>query len=145
MMALLRAFFSMKNCGKKASLSQIQKIMLGGRYKILDVKRASARTSYKLLASSNGDDEFFEGLDLRKAESIQTCPFERGELVKFHPSCGEAEVNYLLHLFDSYLELSNPRRFYRVSRILNEYYIFIEDFKGSQIHYPFRWEDFREY
>ncbi len=121
-----------------------RKIMLGAKYKILDVKRSNSGISYKLLANSNESDGFIGGFSLRKSGSAQTSPFELGDFIKFRPTCSEADKKYLLFLFDSTLGLSDPNKTYKVSRILNGYYIFIEDSKVGAVNYPFRWQEFKE-
>jgi hypothetical protein len=107
-------------------------VMLGGRYTVRGVRYIEGYRYFEVLAHPKYSGLVYEG-NAVLAGDVPPCPFRAGDLVVYE-KLSESEQRVHQQFTDERLDDTTE---HRVSRVLNDYYVFI----GDSIPYP--WPYFR--
>jgi len=117
-------------------------IMLGGEYFVEDIVVNKWHVK-ELVLSCNGQIlPFTAPLSLFVSKlDLHNCTFQINDKVIFSPDLSEEDEDYL-NLFLPIKRMVKEKEILSVSKIINDYYILVENSDQNVIDFPFLWTDF---
>jgi hypothetical protein len=120
---------------------QCAEVMLGGEYRVLDLKENPAGISMCQLLFADADQSWVPASSLFLSRDVPTCPYAVGHKLLFRPKSQQTEVMAVSNGLPGY-RLTDPKQTYLLRRIINSYYITVEIPHVQLADFPFKWEDF---
>ena len=138
--SLCKRYFNYPDSWMPADSQNNEKVMLGGKYKVLDIHTEKSGTYFKLIEKNNDyQGEIHENF-VKLDSNIIVCPFSVGDKVVFDLSPDRArEYINILHQFD----YDDKNKVHEVKYILNDYYVFIDYGLDDLNAFPFEWKDLK--
>lgn len=117
-------------------------VMLGGKYCILTIaKNDNGYIFYSLLPNAINYGGSVLGDDLLLDVDVKNCPFKVGDSVKFALTDDEAK-RQAFPLWNKAYSFDDKNAIYKVTAVLNDFYIFLNYEKDALNSAPFRWDNF---
>jgi hypothetical protein len=125
--------YSVSNQNNNESL-----LSLGGIYEIKEIKQNKwGIIIYRLLDL----DEYYAWQpesNIKQVDDIMACPYTLDQTLTFHPKSSEDDIDALPSWKK---EIAKCNKFV-LSKILNNYYIYVKNNDGNEFQFPFLWYDF---
>jgi hypothetical protein len=128
----------------KTNVQEDDCVMLGGTYQVLEIeKEENGNLFYSLLPKGVNKRGWVFEKYLLLNEDVKNCSFNVGDNVVFDLS--EEEVKHQsFPLWNKAYSFDDKSKVYKITEILNEFYIFLDYEKSDPNSAPFRWDNFRK-
>lgn len=118
-------------------------VMLGGEYEVLAIIRQGKNVWYQVLSDNTNNNGLVSARIVKSTKECRLCPYKVGDFVILKPSGVTSEKFFTESAIGRVYELADYEKIHKVTKVLNNYFIFIDyDFDG-EYSYPFSWEDFQ--
>jgi hypothetical protein len=114
------------------------RVMLGGRYTVLEVSPGKSGVFYRLI-DNNELGEFYRENFLILDSEVRNCPYKVGDKVLFRPKCSALETKALKKF--EHLKVDDLEAIHEVRAAINDYYVVVDLPVDSPYACPIRWVD----
>lgn len=127
-----------------ANAQEDECIMLGGKYKILSVEREdNGSIFYSLLHKNINNKGWAFEKNLMLDKDVSNCPFNVGDNVVLSLSDEEIQQQRF-PIWNKAYAFEDKKMIYKITEVLNNFYIFLNYEKDDPNSAPFRWDNFKK-